>query len=60
MLVMKEVFQNLIKNYLRSTMSTLRLTNLANFAIENDINVDVQEYGRVKDFALKKARKVHF
>lgn len=48
----------LIKNYLRSTMSMLRLTNLAILAIENEIQFDIDDC--VKDFALKKARRVHF
>lgn len=48
----------LIKNYLRSTMSTLRLSNLAILAIEHDIHIDIDDC--VKDFALKKTRRVHF
>ncbi|GFX30675.1 hypothetical protein TNCV_4861991 [Trichonephila clavipes] len=42
----------LIKNYLRSTMSTLRLTNLAILAIEHGIHIDIDNC--IKDFALKK------
>ncbi|GFV88346.1 hypothetical protein TNCV_1241591 [Trichonephila clavipes] len=48
----------LIKNYLRSTMSTLRLTNLAILAMEHDIHIDIDNC--IKDFAMKKTRKVHF
>ncbi|GFV24860.1 hypothetical protein TNCV_883281 [Trichonephila clavipes] len=42
----------LIKNYLRSTMSTLRLTNLAILAIEHGIHIDIDNC--IKDFAMKK------
>ncbi|GFX01116.1 hypothetical protein TNCV_4580821 [Trichonephila clavipes] len=42
----------LIKNYLRSTMSMLRLTNLATLAIEHDIHINIDKC--IKDFALKK------
>lgn len=50
----------LIKNYLRSTMSQSRLTNLAIISIEEDIcfNLDVTDL--VREFALNKARKVDF
>jgi len=48
----------LIKNYLRSTMSTLRLRNLATLSIEqrstDTINFDIA----VEEFANKKSRKV--
>ncbi|XP_022830235.1 zinc finger MYM-type protein 1-like [Spodoptera litura] len=48
----------LIKNYLRSTMSQERLTNLATISIEEAIldHIDIHEI--IKDFANKKARKV--
>ncbi|GFW68799.1 hypothetical protein TNCV_3640131 [Trichonephila clavipes] len=45
----------LIKNYLRSTMSTLRLTNLAILAIEHDIHIDVDNC--IKEFGMKKNTK---
>ncbi|GFX48678.1 hypothetical protein TNCV_407871 [Trichonephila clavipes] len=49
----------LIKNYLISTVSTLRLTNLAIVAIEHDIHIDIDNC--IKDFAMKKnSRKVPF
>ena len=49
----------LIKNYLRSSMSTLRLRNLATLSVEqqltdNNINFDIA----IEEFANKKARKV--
>jgi len=50
--------QNLIKNYLRSSMSTLRLRNLDKLSIEqqftDEINFDIV----TEEFANKKARKV--
>lgn len=39
-------------------MSTLRLTNLAILAIENEIQFDIDDC--VKDFALKKSTKSTF
>ncbi|GFU91907.1 hypothetical protein TNCV_3192911 [Trichonephila clavipes] len=42
----------LIKNYLRSTMSTLKLTTLAILAIEHDIHIDIDNC--IKDFAKRK------
>lgn len=48
----------LIKNYLRSTMSTLRLRNLAILSIEREIS-DVVDFDEViNDFSIKKARKI--
>ena len=49
----------LIKNYLRSSMSTLRLRNLAILSVEqhltdNNINFDIA----IEEFADKKARRV--
>lgn len=48
----------LIKNYLRSTMSQERLTNLATISIEEAIldHIDIHEI--IKDFANRKARRV--
>ncbi|GFT09223.1 hypothetical protein TNCV_2640591 [Trichonephila clavipes] len=48
----------LIKNYLRSTMSTLRLTNLAIPAIEHDIHIDIDNC--INGFAMKKHEKCIF
>ncbi|KAB0802683.1 hypothetical protein PPYR_04869 [Photinus pyralis] len=50
----------LIKTYLRSTMSQLRLSNLAIISIEKDIcsNLDVTDL--IREFSVKKARKVDF
>ena len=49
----------LIKNYLRSSMSQERLTNLALLSIEKDIceNLDLSKI--MNEFASKKARRVH-
>ena len=48
----------LIKNYLRSSMSTLWLRNVATLSVEqqltNKINFDIA----IEEFANKKARKV--
>lgn len=48
----------LIKNYLRSTMSTLRLTNLSILAIEHEIQINIDE--AIKEFACAKARRIKF
>ncbi|GFT36538.1 hypothetical protein TNCV_1344901 [Trichonephila clavipes] len=40
----------LIKNYLRSTMSTLRQTDLAILAIEHDIHIDIDNC--IRDFVM--------
>ena len=48
----------LIKNYLRSTMSQERLTNLATISIEEAILDHIDIHETIKDFANKKARKV--
>ena len=47
----------LIKNYLRSTMSNHRLTNLAILSIEREYteSLDVEEI--IKDFAIRKVRR---
>ncbi|CAK1593366.1 unnamed protein product [Parnassius mnemosyne] len=48
----------LIKNYLRSTMSQKRLTNLATISIEEATldHIDIHEI--IKEFANRKARRV--
>jgi len=48
----------LIKNYLRSSMSTLRLRNLAIPSIEQQLTVEINFVIAVEEFANKKARKV--
>ncbi|XP_067144934.1 52 kDa repressor of the inhibitor of the protein kinase-like [Centruroides vittatus] len=50
----------LIKNYLRSTMSTLRLTNLAILSIEQKVCDVIDIDSAIKDFALKKSRRIKF
>lgn len=49
----------LIKNYLRSTMSTLRLRNLAILSIEQQLSNEIDFDGVIDDFANRKARKVN-
>lgn len=44
------------KNYLRSTMSTLTLTNLAILAIEQDVQINIDKC--ITEFALQKTRKI--
>ncbi|GFU84071.1 hypothetical protein TNCV_679701 [Trichonephila clavipes] len=44
----------LIKNYLRSIMSTLNITNLAILVIEHDIHIDT--HNCIKEIALKKRK----
>lgn len=48
----------LIKNYLRSTMSTLRLRNLAILSIERQLTDEIVFDNVIEEFANKKARKV--
>lgn len=48
----------LIKNYLRSTMSTTRLTNLAIISIERDITEHIEVEDLIKNFAGQKSRRV--
>ncbi|KAJ7332951.1 hypothetical protein JRQ81_015131 [Phrynocephalus forsythii] len=48
----------LIKNYLRSTMSQERLSNLAMLSIEKEVAIDTSDL--IKCFAHRKARKVDF
>lgn len=50
----------IIKNYLRSSMSQNRLTNLAVISIEKDICNSLDMTDLIKEFAIKKARKVAF
>lgn len=50
----------LIKNFLRSTMSQERLSNLAMISIEGDILENMDTHNIIKDFASRKARKVDF
>ncbi|CAH2085853.1 unnamed protein product [Euphydryas editha] len=50
----------LIKNYLRSKMSTLRLTNLAILSIDQEVCDAIDIDSAIKDFALKKSRRVKF
>lgn len=48
----------LIKNYLRSTMCMLRLTNLAILAIEQEVSDAIDIESAIKEFSLRKSRKV--
>ena len=48
----------LIKNYLRSSMSTLRLRNLATLSIEQQLTDNINFDITIEEFANKKARKV--
>ena len=48
----------LIKNYLRSTMSQLRLSNLAILSIEQDMTNNLEIDDVITEFASVKARKV--
>jgi len=48
----------LIKNYLRSNMSTLRMRNLAIPSIEQQLTDEINFDIAVEEFASKKARKV--
>lgn len=50
----------LIKTYLRSTMSQIRLTSLATLSIENEIAENLDFSSVIKEFANRKARKVKF
>ena len=47
----------LIKNYLRSTMSTLRLRNLAMLSIERELTDEIAFDDVTEEFANKKSRK---
>ena len=51
---------NLIKNFLRSTMTQERLNDLAVLCIESELTREVEFTSVIKAFALKKARKVKF
>lgn len=48
----------IIKNYLRSTLSQSRLTNLSIISIEHEVKIETSDI--IKDFANAKARKVSF
>ena len=48
----------LIKNYLRSTMSNLRLRNLAMLSIERELTDKITFDDVIAEFANKKARKI--
>lgn len=50
----------LIKNYLRSTMSQERLTNLATISIEHEIASKLETSKLIKQFAEIKARRACF
>lgn len=50
----------LIKTYLRSNMSQFRLSNLAIISIEEDISNNLDVGDLIREFAIKKARKVDF
>ncbi|CAH0558646.1 unnamed protein product [Brassicogethes aeneus] len=48
----------LIKTYLRSNMSQFRLSNLAIISIEEDISNNLDVGDLIREFAIKKARKL--
>ena len=48
----------LIKNYLRSSMSALRLRNLATLCTEQQLTDKINSDIAIEEFANKKARKV--
>ena len=50
----------LIKTYLRSTMSQLRLSNLAMLSIEHELCDDIDMKAAIDEFAMMKARKKKF
>jgi len=50
----------LIKNYLRSTMSSLRLSNLAILSIEREVTDSIDFEDVITEFANRKSRKVKF
>ena len=50
----------LIKTYLRSVINQERLNNLALISIESPISREINYEKILKDFASKKARKIHF
>jgi len=47
----------LIKNYLRSSTSTLRVKNLATLSVEHQLTHNINFYITIDEFANKKARK---
>ena len=50
----------LIKNDLRSTIYSLRLTNLAILSIQLELCDDIDIGGAINDFALRKSRRIKF
>ena len=48
----------LIKTYLRSQMSQLRLSSLAMLSIEREVSEDMNFEEVIKEFASVKARKI--
>ena len=49
----------LVKTYLRSQMSQLRLSSLAMLFIEREVSNMLEFDEVIKDFAIKKARKIN-
>ena len=49
----------LVKTYLRSQMSDARLSGLAVVSIERERAEELNFHDVIKDFATRKARKVH-
>ena len=50
---------NFVKTYLRSQLSDARLSGLAVLSIERDLAEELNFHDVIKDFATRKARKVH-
>ena len=50
----------LIKNYLRSTMNSLRMRNLAILSIERQLTDEIDFDNVIDNFANRKARKTFF
>ena len=50
----------LIKNYLRSTMNSLRMRNLAILSIERQLTDEIDFDNVIDNFANRKARKCFF
>jgi len=48
-----------VKTYLRSQLSDARLSGLAVLSIERDLAEELNFHDVIKDFATRKARKVH-
>ena len=51
---------NLIKSYLRNSMSQQRLTGLAILSIEKEISEKMNYENIVQKFATEKSRKINF